>query len=448
MFETLSEKLESFFKSIRGQAKFSEKNIHDLSQKLKMTLLEADVNFKVAKIFIERVSASAIGKKVHESLTPQQHYIEIVCNELTTLLGGATAEIDARQKPLIILMVGLQGSGKTTTSAKLAKYIELEKKRSVLLVSTDIYRPAAMDQLKILAQQIKIPCYDSKPSDHPLDICRLALAEANQRGSDAIIIDTAGRLQIDQELMNELAHIKDFVHPHEILLVADAMTGQEAIRIASGFHEKLGLTGIVLSKFDSDSRGGAALSMKYITGQPIKFVGTGEKIAALEVFHPDRMARRILNMGDMLTLIERAKKVHEQELNKKEAVELKKESFGLEDFKEQIQKMNKIGSFQDLIGMIPGANKMMGKMGEALPQEQVEQEMKKTVAIINSMTPKERCYVEILNGSRKLRIAKGSGVQVSDVNKLIKQYLEARKMMKRMSKFGNRVPQLMKGDLW
>ena len=448
MFDTLSQKLESFFKSIRGQAKFSEKNIEEISQRLRMTLLEADVNFKVAKIFIERVNASALGKKVHESLTPQQHYIDIVCNELTTLLGEVTSEIDVSQKPLIVLMVGLQGSGKTTTSAKLAKFLEREKKRSVLLISTDVYRPAAMEQLKILAQQIKIPYFDSNPSQRPLDICRLAMKEAAQRGSDAIIVDTAGRLQIDEPLMQELSDIKRVINPHEILLVADAMTGQEAVRIASGFHECVGLTGIVLSKFDSDARGGAALSMKYITGQPIKFVGTGEKVEALEVFHPDRMAKRMLKMGDVLTLIERVKKIHETAVVKEETSFTTSKYFTLEDFKEHLQKVKKIGSFQELMGMIPGANRLMSKVGHSLPSEQVDQEMKKMVAMIDSMTIQERRYVDILNGSRKLRVAKGSGVQVSDVNKLIKQYLEAKKMMKRMSKFGKRLPLSMGEGLW
>ncbi len=438
MFESLSQKFESFFKTIKGQGKFSEKNIEEISQKLKLTLLEADVHFKVAKAFVENVTQSALGKKVHESLTPAQHYIQIVHEELTRILGSETSDINLHVKPpLVILVVGLQGSGKTTTCGKLAKFLREEKKRSPYLASLDVYRPAAIDQLKLLADQLKCPMYPSSTDQKPVALAKEALAQAQKVGYDTLILDTAGRLHGDEVLMNELKEIKDLLHPHEILLVADIMTGQEALRMAQRFNELLELSGMILTKTEGDARGGAALSMKYMTGKPIKFVGTGEKLEDFKPFHPDRMSRSILQMSDVLTLVEKAQKVFfgqkEEDLHRK----LSRNDFTLQDFKDQLGKLQKLGSFSEVLGMIPGAGKLLKSVPQGIdPQKEV----KKVTAIIDSMTPKERAYPDILNGRRRLRIAQGSGTQAADVNRLLKQFLEAKKMMKKISRFGMRNP--------
>ena len=438
MFDALSSKLEAFIKNIKGQGHFTPKNIEEIAQKLKMTLLEAAVHFKVAKAFVDDVTQKSLGQKVHESLTPAQHYLKIVHEELVEFLGSKTQEINFHVKPpLIILMVGLQGSGKTTTSSKLAHYLVHEKKRSPYLVPADVYRPAAIEQLKILSSQLKISCFNSSVSMLPLEICRVSFLEAQRMGLDTVIIDTAGRLQMDHELMNELLKIKQEIHPHEILLVADSMTGQEAVRIAQGFHEKLNLTGIILTKADGDAKGGAALSMKQMTGCPIRFLGVGEKLQDLELFYPDRMASRILQMGDMLTLIEKTQKMVDVESATKLQKKIQKNDFTLDDFKAQMGQIQKLGSLQDVLGMIPGGNKLL----KAVPaQIDPQKEAKKVMAIIDSMTPRERNDIEILNGSRKLRIAKGSGTEVSEINRFLKQFMEAKKMMKRMSKFGMKHP--------
>lgn len=438
MFESLSQKFESFFKTIKGQGKFSEKNISDISQKLKLTLLEADVHFKVAKTFVENVTQSALGKKVHESLTPAQHYIQIVHEELTCTLGSETSEINLHVKPpLVILVVGLQGSGKTTTCGKLAKFLREEKKRSPYLASLDIYRPAAIDQLKFLAEQLKCPFYPSSSDQKPLAIAKEALSQAQKIGYDTVILDTAGRLHVDEFLMNELKEIKSAIEPHEILLVADIMTGQEALRMAQRFNELLELSGMILTKTEGDAHGGAALSMKTITGKPIKFMGTGEKLEDFKPFHPDRMSRSILQMGDVLTLVEKAQKVFESQKGDELTQKLRRNDFTLQDFKDQIKQVQKLGSLTEVLGMIPGAGKLLKSVPAGVdPQKEV----KKVTAIIDSMTPKEREIPEILNGHRRLRIAKGSGTQVSDVNRLLKQFLEAKKMMKKISRFGMRNP--------
>lgn len=435
MFDTLSSKLESFIKHIKGHGKFTEKNVEEISQKLRMTLLEADVHFKVAKDLVSSLTQKALGQKIHESLTPAQQYIKLLHEELVIALGNVEAQISFKpDPPLIILMVGLQGSGKTTTCGKLAKYLRDEKKRFPYLIPADVYRPAAIEQLKIVSEHINISCFDSLPSQKPLEICMAGLKEAKLRGLDTIIIDTAGRLHIDDTLMEELNQIKQAISPHEILLVADAMTGQEALRIAKDFHEKIGIMGIILSKMDSDARGGAALSMKTVTGQPIKFVGTGEKYDAFEVFYPDRMASRILQMGDMLTLIEKTQKTFDEVKTQKMEEKIKRGDFTLEDFKENLKQMQNLGSFQDIMGMIPGFQRIKGSLEGIKP----EKEFKKIAAIIDSMTKKERRDIHLLNGSRRLRIAKGSGTEVSDINKLVNQFLQIKKMMKNLPKFGMR----------
>lgn len=435
MFNLLSDKLESFFKNLRSGGRLTEKNIEEVSQKLRLTLLEADVYFKVAREFVDRVTASAIGSQVHEKLSPHDHYIDIVRQELTAVIGGETSEIDLRVKPpLIILLVGLQGSGKTTTAVKLAKYLRDEKGRSPFLVSTDIYRPAAIEQLKIFGARQDFDSFEVLPSQTPVEICLGALGEADRRGFDTIIFDSAGRLHIDEPMMRELKTMCEVLSPHEILLVADAMLGQQAVRVAADFDQKLGLTGIVLTKLDADARGGAALSMKMITGKPIKFVSFGEKADQFDLFHPDRMARRILKMGDLLTLIERAKKSVDSEKSHELEKKIRRSEFTIEDFRNQIREVEKLGTFSEILKLIPGGEKMMGTIP---PSFDPKKEFKRQSAIIDSMTPQERENIDVLNGRRRLRIAMGSGTEVSQVNKLIKQFLEAKKMMKKMSRFGN-----------
>ncbi len=398
-----------------------------------MALLEADVNFKVAKEFCDAVADKAVGQDVLKSLTPDQQIIKIVHSELVELLGGQAAELDFRvAPPLVIMVVGLQGSGKTTTVGKLGRMLKSEKKKKPLLVPADVYRPAAIEQLKTLGSQLNIEVYPSDSTMDPVEIAKESLDYASQRGFDALILDTAGRLQIDTELMNELREISLTVEPHEILLVADAMTGQEALNVAKGFDEALEIDGLILTKLDGDARGGAALSMRQVTGRPIKFVGTGEKLDALEIFHPDRMASRILGMGDVLTLIEKAQK----EVNLEETAQLQKKfaknEFGLDDFLAQLKMIKKMGSISSLASMIPG----MGKIAKNVDSEEADRELKKVEAIILSMTPEERQKQSIINGSRRKRIARGSGTRVEDVNRLLKQTLEMKKMMKKVSSLG------------
>ena len=433
MFDSLSSKLDKAFKKIRGKSKLSEADIQATLKEVRMALLEADVNFKVAKDFCDKVAEQASGEEVLKSLTPDQTIIKIVQEELTAVMGEGASELNySVSPPLVIMLVGLQGSGKTTTIGKLGKYLRDDRKRNPLLVPADVYRKAAIDQLKTVGKQLNIEVFDSSSEDDPVDIAKRAEEYAKKSGFDTVLIDTAGRLQIDTELMSELQEISEAIEPHEILLVADAMTGQEAVNVAQGFDDALELDGLILTKLDGDARGGAALSMKAVTGRPIKFIGLGEKLEALEVFHPERMASRILGMGDVLSLIEKAT----QEVDIEDAMQLQKKmaknEFTFEDFLNQLKMMRRMGSIQSLMGMIPGMNKMM----KQVDPEQAEKELKKTEAIILSMTIKERTKPNIINGSRRKRIAKGSGVRVQDVNQLLKQFAQMRQMMKKMSKMG------------
>jgi signal recognition particle subunit SRP54 len=430
------------FKKLRGQGKITEKNIDDALREVRLALLEADVHIKVVKNFLETVKAKSLGQEVLQSLTPEQQFLKIVRDELVNLLGGEHRELDLKiAPPAVIMLVGLQGSGKTTTLAKIARYLRKEKKRTPYLVPADIYRPAAIDQLKILGRELELPVYDSDPNLSPVVLCQQALEEAKKRFCDVLLIDTAGRLHIDDELMQELSTIKSAVHPHQILFVADAMTGQDAVNQAIGFDGKLGLTGIILTKLDGDARGGAALSIREMVGKPILFSGVGEKLDALEPFYPDRLASRILGMGDVLSLIDKV----QQNFEEKETVRLQKafqkQQFTLEEFQLQLQQIKKMGSVGSLLELIPGGKKLASQVDA----DKAEKEMKRVEAIINSMTLEERRNPAILNGRRRQRIAHGSGTTVTDVNRLMKQFMEMKKMMQRVSKLGvrslfNRMP--------
>lgn len=435
MFETLTEKLELTFKRLRGQGKIGEKNIEEALREVRLALLEADVHFKVVKSFIESVKTKSLGQEVLRSLTPEQHFIKIVSEELTSLLGGKRQELDLRgAPPLVLMLVGLQGSGKTTTLAKLALFLKREKKRNPYLVSADIYRPAAIEQLKILSQGLDLPAHNSHPDTPAVTICQEALEEARRRFYDVLLIDTAGRLHIDEELMEELRCIKEALHPNHILLVTDAMIGQDAVNQAQGFDERLDLTGIILTKMDGDARGGAALSMREIVGKPILYCGVGEKPEALEPFYPDRLASRILGMGDVLSLIEKVEQTYEKEEVERLERLSKKNQFSLEDFQLQLQQLKKMGSLGDLLDLVPGVRKLSSKVNLG----QAEKELKRVEAIINSMTLEERRNPAILNGSRRRRIAQGSGTTVTEINRLIKQFQEMKKVMQRVNKLGAR----------
>lgn len=432
MFDSLTEKLNSVFKKLRGHGKLTEQNITDALKEVRLALLEADVNFKVVKDFIDRVRVRAVGQEVLGSLTPGQQVVKIVHEELVSLMGGSNTGLNLSYKPPIpVMLVGLQGSGKTTTAAKLGKFLK-DKGRKPYLVPADVRRPAAIEQLKTLGEQLSIPVYPSDSQESPVTICRKAIQWADGESGDVVLIDTAGRLHIDEDLMKELEQIKREVTPREILLVADAMTGQDAVQVAKKFNETLDLQGVILTKLDGDARGGAALSIKAVTGKPIKFIGVGEKLDALELFHPDRMASRILGMGDVLSLIEKAQETIDekkaQELQKK----LLKDSFTLEDFGEQLKQIKKMGSIDQILSMIPG----MGKLNLPKDFQASEKELGRVEAIINSMTREERRHPDILNGSRRLRIAKGSGTTVQDVNQLLKQYLQTKKMLRTFRKGG------------
>jgi len=434
MFDTLSEKLDAVFKKLRGRGRLSEEDVQAAMREVRLALLEADVNFKVVKDFVAAVRERAVGQDVLQSLTPGQQVIRVVRDELALLMGtGEEHRLDlAARPPVGIMLCGLQGAGKTTTCGKLALKLRKEK-RSPLLVPADVYRPAAIEQLQILGRQLDIPVYASRSDQDPVAICREAQAFADRNGYDTLILDTAGRLHIDDALMLELERIKAAVEPREILLVADAMTGQDAVNVATAFNERLGLTGVILTKLDGDARGGAALSIRAVTGKPIKLVGVGEKLDALEAFHPERMAQRILGMGDVLSLIEKAEASIDRDQAAEMAQQLRKEGFTLETFRDQLKAIKKMGSMESLLSMIPGAGKALKQMqGMQLP----EKELQKIEAIINSMTLQERRDHRILNGSRRLRIARGSGTRVQDVNQLLKQFTEAQGMMKRMQKLG------------
>jgi signal recognition particle subunit SRP54 len=431
IFEGLADRLQETFKKLRGHGKLTENDVNEAMREVRMALLEADVNFKVVKNFVEKVKERAIGQAVLEALTPAQVVIKIVNEELTELMGGTQSRINISSKPpTIVMLVGLQGAGKTTSAAKLGLSLKAQGKRPVL-VAADIYRPAAVKQLQVLGEQLDIPVFSMEAGTDPITIATSSVSYANSHANDVIIIDTAGRLHINEVLMQELTSIKKEVKPHEILLVVDAMTGQDAVNVAENFNADLGLDGVILTKMDGDARGGAALSVKAVTGCPIKFVGMGEKMEPLEAFYPDRMASRILGMGDMLSLIEKAQSTFDMEEAKKMEKKMRKDSFTLDDFLSQMQQVRKLGSFEQILGMIPG----MGGLKKQLNGADVDlngKEMKHIEAIIYAMTPKERADVSIINGSRRKRIATGSGTRVQEVNKLIKQFSEMKKMMKKM----------------
>lgn len=429
MFENLTEKLEAVFKKLRNRGTLNEDNIRDALKEIRMALLEADVNFKVAKDFIEDIRVRAVGREVLDSITPGQQVVKIVHDRLVELMGRESSPWlkVTNRFPTPVMLVGLQGCGKTTTAAKLAQ-ISMDQGRKTCLVSADVYRPAAIEQLRILAESIGAGIVDSKGLKNPVQICVEAVKKAEKDGYDLLILDTAGRLHIDSEMMEELRQIKQAVNPSEILLVADAMTGQDAVSVASRFNEVLDIDGVILTKMDGDARGGAALSLKAVMGKPIKFIGTGEKIKALEVFHPERMASRILGMGDILALVEKAQETMNLKTARELEKKIRKDSFTLEDFRDQLKQVTKMGSLKDMLNMIPGFSKIRG-VKDLDPDEK---EIIKTIAIIDSMTKKERHNYLIIDGSRRKRIAKGSGTSVQDVNLLIKNYVEMRKMMKKM----------------
>jgi len=434
MFDSLSEKLDSVFKKLRGQGVMTEDNIKDALREVRLALLEADVNFKVVKDFVESVRTKSIGVEVLQSLSPGQQIIRIVHDELIVVMGGGTDNTLnlAAKPPVAVMLVGLQGAGKTTTCGKLGRHLKGLKRRP-LLVPADVYRPAAIEQLKTVGKQLGLEVFNSSADQKPVEICMAAMKYAELNGYDTVILDTAGRHQIDDFLMDELAQIKAATQPMEILFVADAMTGQEAVNVAGGFNERLDITGVVLTKLDGDAKGGAALSIKAVTGKPIKFVGLGEKLDALEIFHPDRLVSRILGMGDVLSLVEKAQSVFDEKETARLQQKLKKNQFDLEDFLAQLQQIKKMGSLESIMGMIPGMGKMMKQMKGAQPSEN---EMKRIEAIIRSMTPGERANHSIINGSRRLRIAKGSGTSVPEVNQLLKRFTEAQKVVKQLQKLG------------
>ena len=430
MFESLSDKLSRAMKSLRGQSRLSERNIEEALREVRMALLEADVHVQVAKTFLQRVKEKALGVEVLNGLNPAQQFIDVVYQELTEIMGGQAPERPlemASRPPTVVMMVGLQGSGKTTTCGKLAKYLK-KNGYSPLLVPADVYRPAAIEQLHVVARDAGVPSFRTEATD-PVAICRAAVQEALLKGWDVVILDTAGRLHLDEVLMNELASIKEACSPTEILFVADAMTGQDAVRSAGAFHEKLATTGVILTKADGDTRGGAAFSIKHITGMPIKFVGNGEKLEDFERFHPDRMAQRILGMGDVLTLIEHAKDTIDEKVAEKMAQRLVKNQFTLDDMRSQFQQIQKMGSMQKILGMLPG----MGKMKEQIESVVTDKRVKHLEAILNSMTPKERQNHNLLDAKRKRRIAAGCGRPVNEINQLLKQFLQMKKMMGQMN---------------
>ena len=429
LFSGLADRLQGIFKNLRGRGRLSEADVNECLREIRMALLEADVNFKVVKDFTARVKTRAVGADVLESLNPAQQVVKIVYEEMTEMMGGAQRSITmASEPPTVIMMVGLQGSGKTTTAAKLARHFAKQGKRP-LLVAADLYRPAAVQQLQTLGKQLDIPVLAIEGETNPLAVVRSVRETALAQLRDVVIVDTAGRLHIDNELMNELNNIKALVKPHEIMLVVDAMTGQDAVNVAENFHGVVGIDGIIQTKMDGDARGGAALSVRAVTGRPIKFVGSGEKTENLEMFHPDRMASRILGMGDMLSLIEKAQETFDKDKAMALQQKMRKDEFTLDDFLTQMQSIRKMGSFEQLLGMIPGLG---GKMKQLQDMQVDEKDMNRVEAIIQSMTKKERRDPSIINGSRRKRIADGSGTRVQDVNRLLKQFLEARKMMKRM----------------
>ena len=434
MFDNLSDRLTNTLKKLRGQGRITEDNIKETLREVRMALLEADVALPVVRDFIEHIRERAVGTEVMQSLTPGQVLIKIVRDELVKIMGEACEELNLNVRPpAVILMAGLQGSGKTTTVAKLARWLKERKKKAVLVASADVYRPAAIDQLKTLAQEIGVSFFPSDPSQDPVTIAKDAVKQATLQSVEVVIIDTAGRLHVDADMMKEIQHLHEALNPVETLFIVDSMTGQDAVNTAKAFNEALPLTGVVLTKTDGDARGGAALSIRHVTGKPIKFLGIGEKTAALEPFYPDRVASRILGMGDVLSLVEQVERSVDRKQAEKLAQKLKKgKGFDLEDFREQLQQMQKMGGLTSLIEKLPG----MGNLPQGVKSQVNDKDMRRLEAIINSMTPHERSYPDIIKGSRKRRIAIGSGTQVQDVNKLLKQFSQMQKMMKKMSKGG------------
>jgi signal recognition particle subunit SRP54 len=433
MFDALGDKLEQVFKRLRGHGRITESHMTEALREVRMALLEADVALPVVTKFTESIREQALGQEVLRSLTPEQHLLKFIHLELIKTMGDQAAVLDLGvPPPVAIMLVGLQGSGKTTSAAKLARFLKHERGRRPYLVPADVYRPAAIEQLTTLGNQLGIPVHPSAADAQPVDLARAGMTAARTAGHDTVIIDTAGRLQIDEALMAEVVAIKATIAPKYVFLVADAMTGQDAVNVAQGFHDKLSIDGVILTKLDGDARGGAALSIRAVTGAPIFFVGMGEKPEALEPFHPDRMASRILGQGDVLSLIEKVEKAYDQKQAEALEKKLRKNEFTLEDFRDQLQMVKKLGSMGDLLGMIPGMKKLAGKMDPGV----ADHELKRIEAIINSMTKEERRNDTILNGSRRKRIALGSGTNVADVNRFLKQYAQTKKMMKKFTKMG------------
>ena len=427
MFDNLSERLERSFKILKGEGKITEINVAETLKDVRKALLDADVNYKVAKSFTDTVKQKALGQNVLTAVKPSQLMVKIVHDELAQLMGGETAEINLEGKPAVILMSGLQGSGKTTFTAKLARMLKTKRNKHPLLVACDVYRPAAIEQLKVLATEIGVPVYAELDSKDPVAIAQHAIQEAKAKSCDVVIVDTAGRLAVDEEMMNEIEAIKNGINPNEILFVVDSMTGQDAVNTAKEFNDRLDFTGVVLTKLDGDTRGGAALSIRTVVDKPIKFIGTGEKMEAIDQFHPERMADRILGMGDIVSLVERAQEQYDEEEAKRLQKKIQKNQFDFNDFLSQIQQIKKMGNLKDLASMIPG-------VGKAIKDIDMDDDaFKSSEAIIYSMTPEERTRPELLNGSRRQRIAKGSGTNIQEVNRLIKQFDQTRKMMKMMT---------------
>ena len=435
MFDNLSERLERSFKILKGEGKITEINVAETLKDVRRALLDADVNYKVAKTFTDTVKEKALGQNVLTAVKPSQLMVKIVHDELTQLMGGETAELDLKGHPAVILMSGLQGSGKTTFSGKLARMLKAKKNRKPLLVACDVYRPAAIEQLKVLGQQIEVPVYSEPDSKEPVQIALHAIQEAKAKGYDLVIVDTAGRLAVDEQMMNEIEAIKNAINPDATLFVVDAMTGQDAVNTAREFNERLDFSGVVLTKLDGDTRGGAALSIRTVVNKPIMFIGTGEKLDAVDQFHPARMADRILGMGDIVSLVERAQEQYDEEEAKRLQKKIQKNQFDFNDFLGQIHQIKKMGNLKELASMIPG-------VGKAIKDIDIDDNAFKSIeAIIYSMTPEERKRPEILNGSRRMRIAKGSGTNIQEVNRLLKQFDQTRKMMKMVT--GNKMAGMM-----
>ena len=434
MFESLSERLERSFKILKGEGKITEINVAETLKDVRKALLEADVNYKTAKTFTDDVKAKALGMNVLTAVKPSELMVKVVHDELAALMGGTHSELELKGTPSIILMAGLQGSGKTTFTGKLANMLKNKKGKNPLMVACDVYRPAAIEQLRVLGEQINVPVYTEIDSKDVVSIAKNAIAEAKKKGNDVVIVDTAGRLAVDEEMMNEISSVKEAINPNEILFVVDSMTGQDAVNTAKEFNERLDFTGVILTKLDGDTRGGAALSIRSVVNKPIKFVGIGEKMEAIDAFHPARMADRILGMGDIVSFVERAQEQYDEAEARKLSKKIAKNQFGFDDFLSQIQQIKKMGNMKDLLGMIPG-------VGKALKDVDIKDDAFKHIeAIIQSMTPYERTNPQVLNTSRKQRIANGSGRNIQEVNRLIKQFDDMRKMMRMVQANGGKLP--------